>query len=152
MFLKPVLLSFLFIYSTAVPCRCGMWDLVPWPGIEPGPPALGVWSLNHRAAREAPIKKLLKHNFIFNFLAVLGLHCCTQALSRCGATFSLWRVGSSLQWLLLLRSIACRVRALQQLWYVGSVVVVHWLCYSGGCGIFLDQRSNLCPLLWQIDS
>ena len=29
MFLKPVLLSFLFIYSTAVPCRCGMWDLVP---------------------------------------------------------------------------------------------------------------------------
>ena len=22
-----------------------MWDLVPWPGIEPRPPALGVWSL-----------------------------------------------------------------------------------------------------------
>ena len=26
---------------------CSMWDLVPWPGIEPGPPALGMWSLNH---------------------------------------------------------------------------------------------------------
>ena len=25
---------------------CGMWDLVPWPGMEPGPPALGVWSLS----------------------------------------------------------------------------------------------------------
>ena len=26
---------------------CGMWNLVPWPGIEPGPPALGVRSLSH---------------------------------------------------------------------------------------------------------
>ena len=24
-----------------------MWDLVPWPGIEPGASALGVWSLSH---------------------------------------------------------------------------------------------------------
>ena len=24
-----------------------MWDLVPWSGIEPGPPALGAWSLSH---------------------------------------------------------------------------------------------------------
>lgn len=27
--------------------NCGMWDLVPWPGIEPGPPALETWSLSH---------------------------------------------------------------------------------------------------------
>ena len=26
---------------------CGMWDLVPWPKIEPRPPALGIWSLSH---------------------------------------------------------------------------------------------------------
>ena len=26
---------------------CGMWDLVPWPGIEPGSLALGAQSLNH---------------------------------------------------------------------------------------------------------
>ena len=26
---------------------CGMQDLVPWPGIEPRPPALGAWSLSH---------------------------------------------------------------------------------------------------------
>ena len=34
----------------------GMWSLVPWPGIEPGPPALGAQSLNlnHWAAREVP--------------------------------------------------------------------------------------------------
>ena len=26
---------------------CGMWDLVPWPGIKPRSPALGAWSLSH---------------------------------------------------------------------------------------------------------
>ena len=31
-----------------------MWDLVPWPGIEPGPPALGAWSLSHWTSREVP--------------------------------------------------------------------------------------------------
>ena len=33
---------------------CGMWDLVPWPGIEPGPPALGAWRLSHRTTRKVP--------------------------------------------------------------------------------------------------
>ena len=31
---------------------CSMWDLVPWSGIEPGLPALGVWSLSHWVTRE----------------------------------------------------------------------------------------------------
>ena len=31
-----------------------MWDLVPWPGIEPGPLALEAQSLNHWTTREAP--------------------------------------------------------------------------------------------------
>ena len=34
---------------------CGLWDLVPWSGIEPGPPALGAWSLSHWPTREVPI-------------------------------------------------------------------------------------------------
>ena len=29
-----------------------MWDLVPWPGIKPGPPAIGA--LNHWTTREVP--------------------------------------------------------------------------------------------------
>ena len=33
---------------------CGMWGLIPWPGIELGPPALGAWSLSHWATREVP--------------------------------------------------------------------------------------------------
>ena len=35
--------------------RCSMWDLVPWPGIEPGLPALGVQSLSHWTTREVPM-------------------------------------------------------------------------------------------------
>ena len=31
-----------------------MWDLVPPPGIEPRPAALGTWSLSHWATREVP--------------------------------------------------------------------------------------------------
>ena len=32
----------------------GMWGLVPWPGIKPGPPALGAQSLSHWITREVP--------------------------------------------------------------------------------------------------
>ena len=39
-------------------CRlfsCNIWDLVPWPRIEPGPPALGAQSLSHWTTTEVPI-------------------------------------------------------------------------------------------------
>ena len=32
----------------------GMWYLIPWPGMEPGPPALGAQSLSHWTPREVP--------------------------------------------------------------------------------------------------
>ena len=38
-----------------------MWEPVPRPGIKPGPPALGAWSLNHCATSEVPIPILLIH-------------------------------------------------------------------------------------------
>ena len=34
---------------------CSIWDLVPWPGIEPRSPALGVWSLSQWSTREVPV-------------------------------------------------------------------------------------------------
>ena len=34
-------------------------QLAPWPGIEPRPPALGAWSLNHWTTREVPVFSLL---------------------------------------------------------------------------------------------
>ena len=39
---------------------CGMWDLLPQPGIEPRPHALGAQSLNHWTAREVPTWPILK--------------------------------------------------------------------------------------------
>ena len=39
-----------------------MWDLVPWPGIEPRPSALGVQSFSHWTARKIPIYLFLKLN------------------------------------------------------------------------------------------
>ena len=55
----------LFIYLAVLGHNCstwdlyrffsyGMWDLVPWPGIEAGPLALGAKSLNHWTTREVP--------------------------------------------------------------------------------------------------
>ena len=53
-----ILFKYLFFYLTmpGLCCGmqtlcCGMWDLVSWPGIESGPPALGARSLNHCTTR-----------------------------------------------------------------------------------------------------
>ena len=41
---------------------CGI--LVPWPGIEPAPPAVEAWSLNYWTAREVPGWAGLMWNFV----------------------------------------------------------------------------------------
>ena len=58
-----------FIYLTALGLCCGLWDLfscgtqtlswglwdlVPWPGLEPGPPTLGAQNLSQWTTREVP--------------------------------------------------------------------------------------------------
>ena len=45
---------------------CGMWNLVPWPGFEPGPPVLGAQSLSHWTTREVPWCHL-----IYSFVACI---------------------------------------------------------------------------------
>ena len=42
----------IFIYLTASSLSFSMWDLVLWPEIKPGHPALGTCSLSQRTARE----------------------------------------------------------------------------------------------------
>ena len=61
--------SFLFIYLVVPGLSCGtwtlnhnMWDLVPWPGIEPGPPALGAWNLSHWTTREVSWNWFVENN------------------------------------------------------------------------------------------
>ena len=39
-----------------------MWDLVPQPEIEPGPPAMGAQSLTHWTTREVPRKYLVNES------------------------------------------------------------------------------------------
>ena len=50
---------------------CSMWDLVPWPGIEPWPPAVGLRSLSHwGTTTEFPHCLLCVYYFS---IAVLGI-------------------------------------------------------------------------------
>ena len=42
------------IYLAAHGLSCGMRDLIPWPGIEPRSPVLGMWRLSHWTTREVP--------------------------------------------------------------------------------------------------
>ena len=46
---------------------CGMWGLVPWPGMESEPPALGVCSLNHWTTRKVPSYIFFKKNHFYIF-------------------------------------------------------------------------------------
>ena len=52
-------LNFIYLALLSLGCgmqtiSCGVWDLVPWSKIEPGPPVLGSQSLSHWTSREIP--------------------------------------------------------------------------------------------------
>ena len=99
------------------------------------------------------------NEFIYLFMAALGLHCCTQAFLQ------LWRAGATLHCgarashcsgfscggarALGARASVVVVRGLQS---TGSVVVAHRLSCSTAREIFPDQGLNPCPLHWQADS
>ena len=60
-FLLPCFLSVFFFFFWPLHAACGF--LVPLSGIEPVPPALEAWSLNHWTAREVSLS-LLKHCYL----------------------------------------------------------------------------------------
>ena len=47
----------IFIYLSVLGLSCGTWHLVPWPEMEPRPPALAAQSLSHWTTREFPAMK-----------------------------------------------------------------------------------------------
>ena len=57
-----------------------MWDLVPWPWIEPSPSALGALNLNHWTTREAPVSPVLKQNKAEQTTMTLRLKECNLLL------------------------------------------------------------------------
>ena len=78
------LLIFMYLFILAAPdhgifvAACGllvaacMWDLVPWPGIEPGPPALAAQGLTHWTTREVPLHNIL---YLGLFVSCLSKEC-----------------------------------------------------------------------------
>ena len=84
--------------------------------------------------------------YYYLFLAVLGLCCCTQAISSCGERGLLFVAVCGP---LIAMASRCEARALGT-W--ASVVVADRLRCSVACRIFLDQDSKPCPLHWQVDS
>ena len=60
-------------YLAALGLICGMWDLVPWPGIEPRPPSLGAQILSHWTTKEVPVTP---------FLIVVAC-LCAKSLQSC---------------------------------------------------------------------
>ena len=52
--------------------------LAPWSGIEPMPPALKVWSLNHQTTREVPQYSVINYIlYIMSPKVILNLKICT---------------------------------------------------------------------------
>ena len=44
---------------------CILWALVLWPGIEPGPPALGAWGLSYWTTREVPVMLFILKTYTY---------------------------------------------------------------------------------------
>ena len=56
--------------SLVAACKlsCSVWDLGPWSGMEPGPPALRVWNLSCQTTREVPeLFQLFKSQAKFHY-------------------------------------------------------------------------------------
>ena len=86
------------------------------------------------------LKKKIIFIYVFNCFYVSRLPPVVVS----GGWFSVWCTGSSLWW--------CPCCGPQALGVWASVAVAHGLRCSKACGIFPNQRSNLCPPHWQGDS
>ena len=62
-----------FFFNWLCHVACGI--LVPWPGIEPMPPAMEAWNLNHWTIREVPDHPL-------NLKVLLGLHPWSSSVNN----------------------------------------------------------------------
>ena len=76
------------IFSSSIrTLSCSTWDLVPWPGIKPRPPAVASRNLNHWATREVqaipllfrPVVRPLDTDLEMNF--ILGISCRAHCLA-----------------------------------------------------------------------
>ena len=61
----------------------GMWGIIPWPGIERGPPALGLESLSHWITRKSLPNRFWKRFFHFPFLPTVCENLNSSTSSSC---------------------------------------------------------------------
>ena len=57
---------------------CGMWDLVPWLGLKPRPPALEAQSLSPWTTREVSCKAFLIPFKLFRIFQIVVKHLCSR--------------------------------------------------------------------------
>ena len=71
---------------------CGVWDLVPWLGIEPGPHAMRTQSLSHWTTREVPNFCFFSQSVCFLFFSeLLCLTLCSFFVSMKRGNWRSWR-------------------------------------------------------------
>ena len=108
---------------------CGMWDLVPWPGMEPGPPALGARSLNHWTTREVPIF-ILKSSFSSPRIWVWKMLWNTEVgKSGCDVGYMLI-AGMILLFRFYLQCIFAFPNVLCKLWLAKTIMILKFLLLS----------------------
>ena len=103
--------------------HCDMWDLVPWPGVEPRSPALGALSLSHWPPGESPVSLMFIFYLISPYWPFSSLHVfpyeLPYPLARAGdmgkETAPVWQNSRRHHGLTLKQS-------LQQVW----VLVIPW--------------------------
>ena len=66
---------------------CSRWDLVPWPGIKPGPPALGTWSLSPWTTREALMLSVWLYSFRGFLMSWRVIRCLGTVLNAWAFNF-----------------------------------------------------------------
>ena len=97
-----------------------MWDLVPWPGIEPRPPASGAQSISHWTTREVP--------FIYFYFGSVGF--LLQAFFSC----SEWG---------LLSSYDVQTSHCNSFFCWGARALEHWLSSCGAWALLSLSTWNL---------
>ena len=116
---------FLFFFFFLLAASCGMWDLVPRPGIELMSSAVETWSLNHWTTREVPD---LAFQSSFNGASSVS----TEARIACSAAHTGAGCGRLLLFLIFAEDV-CLI-----CWYTASLIT--WQVCACGCASFVNNK------------
>ena len=78
---------------------CCMWDLVPWPGLEPWLPALGTWRFIHWTTWEVPLFFFGHASWLVGFSTQPGIDSMPPAME--GWNPNRWTTREFPQWFLI---------------------------------------------------